>query len=91
MKILWILIFKVIAAHYAEGINLSRCEMGFIALNGGGGSTKDIFERAIQNNEIVFVLWIMTKTSWSPIRRYLLTFFGLTNYSLRFRGDFRCT
>lgn len=48
--------FKVIAAHYAEGINLSRCEMGFIALNGGGGSTKDIFERAIQNNEIVFCI-----------------------------------
>lgn len=56
MKILWILIFRVIAAHYAEGINLSRCEMGFIALNGGGGSTKDVFERAIQNNEIVFCI-----------------------------------
>lgn len=48
--------FKIIAIHYAENISLSRCEINFTALNGGGGSTKDIFERIIKNNEIVFCI-----------------------------------
>lgn len=45
---------KIIAAFYAKNENLSRCSINFDALNGGGGSTKDIFERTIKNNEIAF-------------------------------------
>ncbi len=48
--------FKIIANHYAKNVNLSRCEINFTPLNGGGGSTKDIFERTIKNNEIVFCI-----------------------------------
>lgn len=45
---------KIIASHYAKNQDLSRCAINFIPINGGGGSTKDIFYRSIENNEITF-------------------------------------
>ncbi|AIU87102.1 MULTISPECIES: hypothetical protein [Pectobacterium] len=48
--------FKIIAAFYARNENLSRCSINFNALNGGGGSTKDTFERTIKNDEIAFCI-----------------------------------
>lgn len=48
--------FKIIASFYAKRESLSGCSINFSALNGGGGSTKDIFERVIKNNEIAFCI-----------------------------------
>ncbi|EGF6590012.1 hypothetical protein IC123_004334, partial [Salmonella enterica] len=48
--------FKIIAAFYARNEHLSRCSINFNVLNGGGGSTKDVFERTIQNDEIAFCI-----------------------------------
>ncbi|HEP1064740.1 hypothetical protein [Klebsiella aerogenes] len=48
--------FNIIANHYAKQVNLSRCTISFNPLNGGGGSTKDIFDRTIKNNEITFCI-----------------------------------
>ncbi|MCL2898155.1 hypothetical protein [Brenneria tiliae] len=48
--------FKIIAEFYARNEKLSRCSIGFNAINGGGGSTKYIFERTIKNNEIAFCI-----------------------------------
>lgn len=48
--------FKVIASFYANNEDLMRCSINFNAINGGGGSTKDIFERTIGNNEIAFCI-----------------------------------
>lgn len=48
--------FKVIATYYANNEDLMRCTINFNALNGGGGSTKDVFERTISNNEIAFCI-----------------------------------
>lgn len=48
--------FKIIANFYAINEDLTRCSINFNAINGGGGSTKDVFERTIQNNEIAFCI-----------------------------------
>lgn len=46
----------IIAKYFAKLKNLEKCHIGFDALNGGGGSTKDIFERTIKKNEITFCI-----------------------------------
>lgn len=48
--------FKIIASFYANEEDLTRCSINFNAINGGGGSTKDVFERTIKNNEIAFCI-----------------------------------
>jgi hypothetical protein len=48
--------FNIIAKHYAQNSDLSRCAINFNPLNGGGGSTKDIFDRTVKNNEITFCI-----------------------------------
>lgn len=48
--------FKIVASFYARKESLSGCSINFVALNGGGGSTKDVFDRTIQNNEIAFCI-----------------------------------
>lgn len=48
--------FNIIAMHFAQNADLSRCAINYNALNGGGGSTKDIFDRTVQNNEITFCI-----------------------------------
>jgi len=47
---------KIIASYYARSEKLSRCSIGFNALNGGGGSTKSVFDREVQNNELTFCI-----------------------------------
>lgn len=47
---------KIIASHFAKNNNLSRCTIDFNAINGGGGSTKDVFDRTVKNNEIAFCI-----------------------------------
>ncbi|WP_275233928.1 hypothetical protein [Pantoea ananatis] len=48
--------FKIIASFYANNEDLMRCSINFNAINGGGGSTKDVFDRTIVNNEIAFCI-----------------------------------
>ncbi|MTC47208.1 hypothetical protein GKR71_15370 [Providencia sp. wls1922] len=48
--------FKIIANFYAQNANLSQCAISFTAINGGGGSTKDTFERITINNEITYCI-----------------------------------
>lgn len=54
--------FKIIASFYARIESLSSCSLNFNALNGGGGSTKDIFDRTVQNNELAFCIVDNDKT-----------------------------
>lgn len=53
---------KIIASYYANRVSLSRCALSYNALHGGGGSTKDIFERIINKNEIAFCVVDNDKT-----------------------------
>lgn len=49
--------FRIVASYYAQKDKaISRCTINYNALNGGGGSTKDVFDRTVQNNEITFCI-----------------------------------
>lgn len=54
--------FKVIATFYANEEDVTRCSLNFNAINGGGGSTRAVFDRTINNNEIAFCIVDNDKT-----------------------------
>ncbi|ELY4545327.1 hypothetical protein SMZ81_003586 [Cronobacter sakazakii] len=45
---------KIIADYYARRESLSRCTISYNVLHGGGGSTKDVFDRTVNDNKITF-------------------------------------
>jgi hypothetical protein len=48
--------YKIIVKHFAKSIKAGNCMVACNAINGGGGTTKDVFDRLSNNNEIVLCL-----------------------------------
>ncbi|MGP3249893.1 hypothetical protein ACTVP2_07900 [Serratia marcescens] len=49
--------YQIIAIHYSKMISGQiRCPVAFNAINGGGGSTKDIFDRKVEDKDIVLCI-----------------------------------
>lgn len=48
--------YSLLANYFAREVNADNCELSYMPLNGGGGTTKNVFDRMISNNQVVLCI-----------------------------------